>query len=196
MMKIGVYLRVSSRDQKQDSQRADIIRWLKAHGHDPDKAIWFEDVESGKHMNRPAIDALKKATFDGDIKTVVVWKLDRLARSMREGINTLGDWADAGVRVVSVTQQLDLSGPIGKTVAGFLFGIAEIDLANIRERQAAGIAEAKSRGVYRGRKAGTLKADPARARELKDKGMKPTEIMKALDIGSRTTLNKYLADAK
>ena len=191
-MKIGVYLRVSSRDQKQDSQRADIIRWLKAHGHDPDKAIWFEDVESGKHMNRPAIDALKKAIFDGDIKTVVVWKLDRLARSMREGINTLGDWADAGVRVVSVTQQLDLAGPIGKTAAGFLFGIAEIDLANIRERQAAGIAEAKSKGVYQGRKAGTLKADPARARELKDKGMKPAEIMNALGIRSRTTLNKYI----
>ncbi len=194
MMKIGIYMRVSSRDQKQDSQRREITRWLKAHGHDPKAVTWFEDIETGQHMDRPAIKALKKATFDGDIKTVVVWKLDRLARSMREGINTLGDWADAGVRVVSVTQQLDLSGPIGKTVAGFLFGIAEIDLANIRERQAAGIAEAKANGIYRGRKAGTLKVNPARAQELKEKGMKPAEIMQALGIRSRTTLNKYLID--
>ncbi len=53
MMKIGIYLRVSSRDQKQDSQRADIIRWLKAHGHDPDEAIWFEDgVDSGRGQDR------------------------------------------------------------------------------------------------------------------------------------------------
>ncbi len=104
----------------------------------------------------------------------------------------LWERVDAGVRVVSVTQQFDLSGPIGKTVAGFLSGIAEIDVAHIRERQAAGIAEAKSRGVYRGRKSGAIKADPARARELKAKGMKPAEIMKALGIGSQITRHKYL----
>ncbi len=81
------------------------------------------------------------------------------------------------MRVISVTQQIDLSGTVGKVVAGVLFGLAEIELTHIRERQAAGIAEAKAKGVYKGRKKGTLKADPARARELKAKGMKLAEIM-------------------
>jgi len=188
-------MRVSSRDQKQDSQRGEITRWLKAHGHDPKAATWFEDKETGKHMDRAGLKALNKATFAGDLKTAVVWKPDRIARSQREGINTLYEWCDAGVRVISVTQQIDLSGTVGKVVAGVLFGLAEIELTHIRERQAAGITEAKAKGVYKGRMKGTLKADPARARELKSKGMKPVEIMRALGIGSRTTLNNYLANA-
>lgn len=194
MMNIATYMRVSDADQKQDAQRREITSWLLSHGHNPDQVKWFEDVESGKHMNRAGLQDLNKAIFDGTVKTVVIWKLDRLARSQREGINTLYEWCDAGVRIISVTQQIDLSGTIGKVVAGVLFGLAEIELTNIRERQAAGIAVAKSKGVYRGRKAGTLKGNAARARELKAKGFKPAEIMSAIGIRSRTTLNKYLAE--
>ena len=155
-MTIGVYMRVSTRDQKNDAQRGEITRWLKAHGHDPSATTWFEDQETGKSLNRDGLKALNAAIFAGDVKTVVVWKLDRLARSQREGINTLYEWCDAGVRVVSVTQQIDLSGTVGKVVAGVLFGLAEIELTHIRERQAAGIAEAKAKGVYKGRKKDTL----------------------------------------
>jgi DNA invertase Pin-like site-specific DNA recombinase len=64
-------------------------------------------------MQRPSLIDLKEAIFAGRVKTVVVWKLDRLARSMREGINILTAWCESGVRVVSVTQQIDLSGAVG-----------------------------------------------------------------------------------
>mgnify|MGYP003776535793 FL=1 len=112
------------------------------------------------------------ALVTGEIKTVVVWKLDRLARSMREGINTLSSWCKAGAQVVSVTQQLDLSCPVGHLVAGVLFGIAEIERAHIRERQTAGITAAKQRGVYTGRKKGATKAPtgPEQAQELRTWG--------------------------
>lgn len=100
-------------------------------------------------MQRPGLIALKEAIFAGRVKTVVVWKLDRLARSMREGINILTAWCDGGVRVISVTQQIDLSGTVGHLVARVLFAIAEIELQNTKERQAAGIAAAKKRGVYK-----------------------------------------------
>jgi DNA invertase Pin-like site-specific DNA recombinase len=53
-------------------------------------------------MHRPGLIALKEAIFSGRVKTVVVWKLDRLARSMREGINTISAWCDSGVWAVSV----------------------------------------------------------------------------------------------
>ena len=101
---------------------------------------WFEDVESGATTRREGLDALQKAIFAGEVKTVVFWKLDRLARSLRDGIEILSGWYDAGVRVVSVTQQLDLSGSVGRLVTGVLFGIAEIEREHIRERQAVGIA--------------------------------------------------------
>ena len=193
-MTIGVYIRVSTAGQKNDSQKAEIRKWLKAHDHDLKSVTWFEDKDSGSKINRENLNALNKAIFDGDIKTVIVWKLDRIARTQKDGINTLCNWCDAGVRVVSVTQQIDLSGTIGRIVAGVLFGIAEIELSNIKERQAAGIAVAKENGVYKGRKAGTLKAKPERARELKAQGLKNAEIMNVLGIRSRTTLNKYLSN--
>ena len=150
-MSIAIYTRVSTSSQKTDSQKAEIRAWLKSHGHDLRKVTWYEDIESGATKNRSQLQALNKAIFDGQVKTVVVWKLDRLARSIREGINTISDWCEKGVRIVSVTQQLDLSGSIGHMVAGVLFGIAEIELGHIKERQAAGIAQARKRGIYQGR---------------------------------------------
>ncbi|HBP87532.1 MAG TPA: hypothetical protein DD706_07540 [Nitrospiraceae bacterium] len=62
--------------------------------------------------------------FNGSIKTVIVWKLDRLARNHQAGINVLADWCGQDLRVVSVTQQIDLQGTIGDIVGGVLFGLA------------------------------------------------------------------------
>jgi DNA invertase Pin-like site-specific DNA recombinase len=126
MSMIGVYIRVSSPSQKSDSQYAEIQRWLRAHGHALDTVQWFEDTETGATLTRSGLIRLQEAVFAGTVKMVVVWKLDRIARSMREGINTLSRWCELGVRVVSVTQQIDLSGTVGHLVAGVLFAIAEI----------------------------------------------------------------------
>ncbi|MEO1322838.1 MAG: recombinase family protein [Pseudomonadota bacterium] len=190
MMKTAVYMRISDASQSTDTQEPDLKRWLAGNGIDD--AQWFKDTISGDTWERSALDDLNAAVFNGEVTTIIVWKLDRIGRTLREGINQLGDWTDRGVRVVSVTQQLDLSGKVGEIIAAVLFGVAAIELENNRERQAAGIAVAKEKGVYTGRKAGTLKADPARAKDMKARGMKPGEIMKALGIKSRTTLSKYL----
>ncbi len=189
---IGIYIRVSSHSQKGDSQRTAIQQWLELHGHDPDTVVWFEDKETGATLKRGAFQRLQKAVFQGEIKTVIVWKLDRLARSLREGVNVLTDWCERGVRVVSVTQQIDLSGTIGHLVAGVLFAIAEIELQHTKERQAAGIAVAKKKGTYTGRKKGTFKAKPERARELSAQGLNSKEIANALNVSERTIF-RYLA---
>jgi DNA invertase Pin-like site-specific DNA recombinase len=190
-MSCAVYIRVSSPRQKTDSQHADIRRWLTAHGHARETVQWFEDQERGTTLHRAGLQALSEAIGAGTVTTVVVWKLDRLARSMREGINLLSAWCDAGVRVVSVTQQLDLSGTVGHLVAGVLFAIAEIELQQTKERQAAGIAAARQRGVYKGRAKGTTKAMPQRAWALKDQGLTGPEIAKALGVGE-STVWRYL----
>ena len=190
-MTTGVYIRVSSNNQRIDSQRAEIQRWLTAHGHDLDTVQWFEDVESATVITRAGLNALHEAIFTCEVRMVVVWKLDRIARSMREGINTLSRWCESGVRVVSVTQQIDLAGTVGHLVAGVLFAIAEIELQHVRERQAAGISLAKQRGVYKGRKRGTTKAKPQRAMDLRKKGMTLSEIAQALNV-DRRTVTRYL----
>jgi DNA invertase Pin-like site-specific DNA recombinase len=96
------------------------------------------------------------------------------------------------VRVVVITQQLDLSGAVGRLVASVLFGLAEIEQEYRRERQAAGIAVAKRQGRYRGRVKGTTKAQPARARMLSARGFTVAEIRQALQISPRTVY-RYLA---
>ena len=188
---IGVYTRVSDKGQKLDSQKQDIQQWLERHGYRADQCRWFEDKQSGRNLNRVGFKALQKAIFDGELDTIVVWKLDRVARNYREGVNVLADWCSKDIRVVSVTQQIDLSGTVGQLIGGVLFAIAEIDLQNIRERQAAGIAVAKERGVYTGRKKGTVKANPERAKELAQKGLSRVEIANALNVSERTVY-RYL----
>ena len=101
------------------------------------------------------------------------------------------DWCERGVRVVVVTQQIDLSGAVGRMVASVLFGLAEIESEYRRERQAAGIAVARKRGVYQGRRRGTTKAKPVRAEELRDRGLTAQEIATALGV-SRRTVFRYL----
>ena len=135
---------------------------------------------------------MQQGIFMGTITTVVVWKLDRISRRQREGINLLAEWCERGVRVVVITQQLDLSGAVGRLVAGILFGLAEIEHEYRQERQAAGIAVAKRKGRYHGRAKGTTKAQPTRARLLYDRGFTVVEIMQALQV-SRRTVYRYLA---
>lgn len=155
---IACYCRVSSRRQKHDSQKAEIQRWLRQTGVRAARVQWFEDTESGQTLRRPAFEQLQQGIFNGTVKTVVVWKLDRLSRRQHERVNLLAEWCERGIRIVVVTQQIDLSGPVGRLVARVLFGLAEIEQEYRRERQAAGIAVAKRRGVYQGRTKGTTKA--------------------------------------
>jgi DNA invertase Pin-like site-specific DNA recombinase len=191
---IACYCRVSSARQKTDSQKTEIQRWLRGNGVDPATAEWFEDKETGRTLDRPAFDRLQKAIFAGRVKMVVVWKLDRISRRQRDGVNLLAEWCESGVRVVAVTQQIDLSGAVGRMVASVLFGLAEIESEYRRERQAAGITVAKERGVYRGRQRGTTKASPRRALELRGRGLTVQEIATALGVSRRTAL-RYLAMA-
>lgn len=189
---IAAYLRVSSRGQRDDSQRSEISGWLRRNGINLEKVHWYSDTQTGGTLDRTAFNRLQRDIFDGKVKTVVLWKLDRLSRRLRDGIDTLADWCERGVKVVVVTQQIELAGAVGRMMAALLLGLAEIETEYRRERQVAGIKLAKKRGVYRGRKPGTCKAIPARARELKAKGFSVKEVSTALGVTSRTVW-RYLS---
>ena len=190
---IAAYVRVSTNRQKDDSQRHEIQKWLAANGINPEQVEWYSDTETGKTMVRPEFQRLQRDVFSGKVKQVVLWKLDRLSRRLKDGIVTLADWAEKEVKIVVVTQQLEFSGAVGKTLAALLLGLAEIELEFRRERQASGIAVAKKKGVYRGRKPGTKKAKPNRVKELRDRGFTVPEISTALGISERTVF-RYLKE--
>jgi DNA invertase Pin-like site-specific DNA recombinase len=185
-VKVAAYVRVSSRYQKTDSQEAEIKKWLDGNGIPGDQVQWYRDTETGKTLDRPAFQRLQKDIFIGKVKTVIVWKLDRLSRRLKDGVNLLADWCERGLKIVVVTQQIELNGPVGRMIAAVLLGLAEIELEYRRERQQAGISVAKKKGVYKGRKPGTTKSKPDRAVELKEKGLTAAEIATALGTSERT----------
>ena len=192
----AIYIRVSTVGQNEAGQRREIDRWLDGNSVDRSKVRWFIDKETGDHLDRTEFTKLQKLVFDGVVGTVVCWKLDRISRSLKDGITTICEWCDKSIRVVSVTQQIDFNGAAGKLIASVLFAIAEMEQETRRERQAVGIAVAKENGVYTGRKPGATKAgvDTKRAAELREQGNTQSEIATSLGV-SVSSVRRYLKTA-
>lgn len=171
--KVAVYLRTSTLDQQkgEKSQAWAIKRYLTSHGL---KAKWFTDCMTGSQINRPDFAKLQKAIFNGQVDTVIVWKLDRISRSLADGVRILTDWLAKDVRIVAVAQQLDFSGSVGQLVASVLFAIAQMERENLRENTKRGLAAARARGVkLGGRVPGKWTAE---VHALRDAGMSVAEI--------------------
>lgn len=191
---IAAYIRVSTVSQNLEGQRREIERWIAGNVADSEQVRWFVDKATGNNTDRPGFQAMQAAIFNGEVKTVVIYKLDRLSRSVKDGINVITDWTEKGVRLVATSQQVDLSGAVGRMIASVLLAVAEMEQETRKERQQVGIEAAKARGVYKGRKEGTTKASKARALELHHQGLRPGEIATALGI-SRPTVWRYLKTA-
>lgn len=192
-MTVAAYIRVSTDCQNEASQKQEILKWLTGNGVNPSSVTWYVDKANGSNLERPAFTQMQKDIFNGAIKTVVIFKLDRLSRSMADGVSVLADWGQRKIRLVCTSQQFDFSGVIGEMIAAIMFAMAKWEKQNIRERQAAGIEVAKRNGVYRGRLPGAVKAGvkPERAVKLRKKGLENGEIAKVMGVSIRTVI-RYL----
>lgn len=189
-MKVACYVRVSTFGQNQESQVKELEAYCLAHGMTP---VFFIDKATGTNLQRPAFEELEAELFHGCFDTVVVYKIDRLSRSLQDGITVLSQWLSKGIRLISTSQRFDFSGPVGKLMASLLLGIAEMENELRRERQAAGIANAKQKGIYKGRKQGATKANPARAAKLRSEGKKLQEIALIMGMGI-SSVQRYLKE--
>lgn len=174
---VAVYVRVSTLDQEQGLKSQDKAIRTFLEGHGMGDAVWYRDRLSGESMDRPAFARLQRDIFAGKVRTVVCWKLDRLSRSLRDGVNLLTDWLDKNVRVVAVSQQLDFSGAVGQMVAGILFAVAQMERENLRENTKRGMAAAKARGVQLGKRSKLRTPDIV---ALLDQGVPVSEVARRL----------------
>jgi DNA invertase Pin-like site-specific DNA recombinase len=179
-MKIG-YARVSSDDQSLNLQR-DALRQAGCERI-------YEEKESGGKVDRPELQRLMEALREGD--TLVVWRLDRLGRSLKHLIATVEHLEAMRVGFKSITEAIDTTTSGGKLVFHIFAALAEFERTLIRERTRAGLKAARARGRLGGRPM-TLSEDKRRmAQALRDDPQQSVaSICKALGI-TRTTFYRY-----
>lgn len=149
----------------------------------------FHDTMSGARDDRPGFTECLAYLREGD--TLVVWRLDRLGRTMRSVVNTLHELTERGITVRSLHDGVDTSTSTGRMIAGILTALSEYERELIRERTALKLDHARKSGVKFGRPA-KLNADQAAlARRMKESGETAAIICKTLGIG-KTTLYRYL----
>lgn len=177
------YARVSTDDQRMDLQRDALLR----AGVLPDNL--HEDTASGAAKNRIGLTAALMDCRRGD--TLVVWKLDRLGRSVLAILQMVEELRDRGIGLRSLTESIDTSTPYGEFLMVILAGLAQMERALIRERTKAGLQAARERGAKPGQPVKMNPQRAAKARKLLAEGKSKLSVTR--DIGvSYTTLHKWL----
>jgi DNA invertase Pin-like site-specific DNA recombinase len=176
------YARVSTDDQDLTIQKTALDR--------DDCAIVFEEKRSGtKRDGRAQLDLALKVLVKGD--TLVVTRLDRLGRSLRDLANIAHEIEEAGAHLRVIEQSVDTSTSAGRAFFGMLAVFAQFETDVRRERQAEGIARAKKAGVYTGGKA---RIDRGRVNSLRADGLGPAAIARTLGVSRMSVyriINEY-----
>lgn len=178
------YVRVSKSDGSQttDNQVPDLERLASARGWTINKI--FKDEMSGSRAQRPGLEALKKTVRAGDV--VLIWRLDRLGRSMINTLTLVQEFDSRGIQLVSLSEPwLDTTGPMRSLLLSVFTWFAEYEKTTLIERTKAGLARARAEGVRIGRPRAS--ATPmAEALALVDKGESLRAAAKATGISAAT----------
>ena len=181
-MRIG-YARVST-DEQSIALQVDALNRAQCD------RIFKDEGISGVAARRPGLDRALAQLKSGD--TLVVWRLDRLARSMRDLTDTITVLHGRGVGFHSICEHIDVSSAFGEFVLHVLSAVAHFERALIVERTRAGMAAAKARGATFGRKPALTDEELREAVYLIDQGLSVPEAASQIGVG-RSTLYRYLA---
>jgi DNA invertase Pin-like site-specific DNA recombinase len=178
------YIRVSTEAQNTARQE-EALAELKL-----DKT--FTDKASGKDTDRPQLTAALAHLREGD--TFIIYSMDRLSRSLNDLITTVKSLTTKGVKVQFIKESLTFTGdnnPMANLMLGIMGSLAEWERSVIRERQLQGIAIAKAKGAYKGRKKALNADEQTELKALAAAGANKSALAKQFDI-SRQTLYSYL----
>jgi DNA invertase Pin-like site-specific DNA recombinase len=184
---VAIYARVSTDKQAADMQLSELRSYVKRSKW----GIYKEFIDhgySGSTTNRPAFAGMMVAAQKKEFDILLVWKLDRLSRSLKDLITTLDELRAFGIDFISYDNQMDTSTPSGKLLFSLIGAMAEFEQEIIRERVKAGLENARRKGKILGR--------PRKPRQLRQKaidlhkgGVSNRKIGKKLGIAESTVRN-------
>jgi len=178
------YARVSKGDEQNNALQT---KELKAAGC----RRLFEETASGGRWDRPELQRMLDHLREGD--TIVVWKLDRLSRSLKDVLHIMERIAKAGAGFRSIIENIDTTTPAGRMMMQMVASFAEFERAMIRERTSAGLAAARAEGRIGGRR---KKLDPGKRKEIAESvisGRKSGAEMARLYNISAPTVSRIVA---
>jgi len=197
MNMVAAYIRVSTVDQNQALQRDAIERWSNAYAH---KIVWYQDKFTGKTMDRPGWEQLEADYRSGKIGRIVVWKMDRLGRTMAGLAALFKELQQRNIGLISLTEGFDISTPAGKLAAHVMAAAAEYELEVSTERRQAGIRAARERnggkcpwGGSEQRLSEASRKALTAVRKLNAAGCSYSEIARTVGM-SRKTVTKLLRE--
>ncbi len=189
-LRVAVYARCSTQEQSTELQRREIESYAKARSWN--QLTWFEDLASGTSSNRSNLQKLLVEARARRIDVIVVWKLDRFARSLKDLVTLLQEFSELGITFFSLKDQIDLGTSAGRLMMHLIGAFAEFEASLIRERVRAGLNNARAKGRQLGR---PRKIDPAKLVELRKSGLSFSQIAKQTGL-SKSAVHKTLQNRK
>jgi DNA invertase Pin-like site-specific DNA recombinase len=182
-IRVARYLRVSRADQNPQLQADESERLIKARGWELTSTYLDHGVSGSKDV-RPELTKMMAAARRGEFKVLLVWRSDRLFRSLRHMVATIEELAALGVDFCSVTEPFDSTTPSGRLLFHLVSAFAEFERGVLIERTRAGLDAARKRGVRIGRP--RVDVDVERARKLRASGKSLREAARLLGVGAAT----------
>ena len=177
MSRVAIYIRVSTNRQETDLQRKDLEEYIRLRGWD--LSCVFEDKATGTNSSRPGLCELMKKARLRQVDVVLIWKLDRFFRSLKDLVNTINEFEELNISLVSLRDQIDLTTSTGRLMVHLLGAFAQFEADLIKSRVVAGVANARAKG----RKVGRPRlGSEDEIRSLRSKGFSYQKIQMKLGV--------------
>ncbi len=176
MKRVALYCRVSTLDQNPETQLGELHQFVAAHKDFQIVQEYTDHGFSGTKARRPALDQLMEDARRQKFDVLIVWSIDRLARSTKHLLQTLDELNGLGIQFLSQREAIDTDGPLGRAIVVIVSAMAELERCVIIERVRAGMRRAK----LEGRRIGRAPLDIDRGQVVSDRrsGMSLTQIAK------------------
>jgi DNA invertase Pin-like site-specific DNA recombinase len=186
-MRIGIYARVSTKDQSCELLVRDLRAYCAARGFELVRE--YVDVgQLGAKDSRPELNILMDDARKRQFDAIVVWRFDRFARSTKHLLSALEEFRALGIQFISYQENVDTSTPLGQALFTIVSAVAQLERDLIRERVTAGIRNARANGKQLGRP--RVKANLEEIIRLRSEGHSLRKIAAKLGIGDATVRDR------